>query len=225
MNSTCTSRHRGAAEPIVWSSASARGVILLDGSGSWGAGAEAAAWIRHALAERLPDEEIEPKTVSAELTRAIAQLPDSISGDELGWHFSIAAVLFGGTHVQVTALGVFSILLIHNQEARPLVTAKRLIDDLVAAGHLSRAEAEQHEYRKILVGPFFGPGATELCWSEPVPVSSADQILIGDASIITCVAAHASLLQIRHALALRDELERLGGHSCPTAILSCAHGP
>lgn len=231
MIDVCAGRYNLSTPPLVRGSPDNRSqiVVLFDGSGSWGAGAEAAAWCRESLAANLV---VGPDFTDTEFTQALeasaATLSDAIRADEWGWSFSVAAVVIRDSVVHGLAAGGFSIgLLREGAPMRRLFAPDRLIDELVRTGQLSPDDAKTSIHRRLLLSPCFGDKPDALRTRAQEALQSGDRLILGDPDLLDLLATLPPDASVPRAIELRDRVEQLGGRSCPTAVLlmeSFPHG-
>jgi hypothetical protein len=218
----CASRFDRDCPPLVWPAPAAHvGLVLLDGVESWGSGAEAAAWTREYLARRFEQgPPTSPEELSEALRRAIGAMPASISGDPWGWSFSAAAVLVRGAQLHAASMGRHAIIVVGSRGTTILATPPRVIDDLVAAGHVAAADAERHELSGVLKGPLLGETWIDLAWSPAIDVADGDLVIVGDAALPRLLRFHR-LDVSTDAVRVRDAVEQYAGRSASTAIIAC----
>ncbi len=220
MIAACASRFDRDCPPLTWQiTAGHGGFLLLDGVSSWGSGAEAAAWTRVRLAHVF---ELRPPTsphaLADELMSTLRNLPDSITADDWGWSFSVAAaVIYGGT-IQVASLGRHAIIALKQGQSITLAAPIRLVDDLVALGRVSPADAERHPLNRIMKGPFLGDAGATLDWNPPVALDGFDAVVAGDAALPRLLALRNMTL-CSDPVQVRDAVENCGGRSSSTAII------
>jgi hypothetical protein len=142
------------------------------------------------------------------------------SGDEWDWSFSAAAALIIGSQLHTASMGRHAIVVVGSRGTTILATPARLIDDLVAAGHVAAADAERHELSSVLKGPFLGETCVELAWTSPIDVADGDCVVVGDAALPRLLEFHR-LDVPADAVKLRDAVEECGGRSSSTAIIAC----
>src|SRR5262249_5371346 len=149
---SCGSRFERGCAPLLWSGSDAsEAVLLLDGVGSWGAGAEAAAWFRARLAAFVAGRrELTTSAISDALSGFVSELPPEIRDADFGWSFSFGAALLVGSKIHVATRGGLSVVLLRGDAIHTVHKPARLIDDLVALGHIRADEAEQHDLRRVL---------------------------------------------------------------------------
>jgi len=213
----CSNRYPNGVEPLVYSKPSGpEALFLFDGSGSWGSGAEAAAWFREQIAGKFrnPDE-ISPNSVNQTLTDLIPTLPKQIAEED--WSFSLAVVIIERTAIHVGALGSISVLALRGNSLMRLYSPVRLVDELVSSGRITVAEAETHQFRRMISSTFFGAEGACLNWSEASLLD--DKIILGDAALPRFLELQAVPFNFDDVNELRDDVERYGGTSSPTGII------
>lgn len=219
MIAACPSRFEEDCPPLGWcASPTQAGVVLLDGLGSWGTGAEAAAWTRERFAhdfERAPP--TSPRAFTEALSRALTELPLSITAEWGGWSFSAAAVLVDGPCWHVASLGRHAIVAVGPRGATTLAAPQRPLDALVASGQVTPAEAEHHSIAHFLQGPFVGDA--EFVWLPPIDDAEVDCVLVGDPALPRLLAL-GRVDPSAGPLGLRDAIEQHGGRSAATAIVT-----
>ncbi|WP_437828058.1 hypothetical protein [Sorangium sp. So ce1153] len=231
MIDVCAGRYKSSTPPLVRCSSDDRSqiVVLFDGSGSWGTGAEAAAWCRESLAANLA---VGPDFTHTEFTQALeaaaATLSDVTRANEWGWSFSVAAIVIRDSVVYGLAAGGFSIgLLREGAPMRRLFAPDRLVDELVRTGQLSHGDAKTSTYRRILLSPCFGDKPDALRTRAQEALQPGDRVILGDPDLLDLLATLPPDAPVPRAIELRDRVEQLGGQSCPTAVLlveSFPHG-
>lgn len=153
----------------------------------------------------------------------MTDLPAQIREDEWGWSFSVAVAVAQGNVVQVGVSGAFSVVAALGGAVQPLWMPPRLIDELVARGHVRSEDAEQHELRHIHTGPFFGEH-TELTWLDPIELQAGSKVALGHAALARLVQ-HGSVQLDGDAASLRDAVEAHGGGSFATAVVDAQPCP
>lgn len=222
MIAACASRYTGAAEPLIVGTRHGQLILyMMDGTGSWGSGVEAASWFRDWLADtHMDDLRASPTTVSETLRAGIRQLPPAIRDDDYHWSFSIVAVIADDDTIQLGACGGFAAAAVSGTHIAHLLTPARLIDKLVAEGHVPESEAEGHKYAHVLCGPFFGvDDHDKLTWLPPVAKAAQSLILIGESGLHRYLAAQRDHNLHIDPVALRDAVEAFSGRSAPTAVI------
>lgn len=223
MISACPNRYTDCVEPLVYSRSDGQeALFLFEGSGSWGAGAKAAAWFREHIADRHEASTVfTPDSITETLTYLIHRLPKQFSEDDFGWQFSLAVAIVGHNKVYVSAAGSFSAVVTHarTNTVEHLVKPIRLVDELVLRGNIPASEAKTHPLRHIVCGPFFGmERVVPLIWTEHSLLRSGDRIVLGDPALPSFFdTVPFDPLEVKM---LRDEIERFGGRSSPTAIVT-----
>jgi hypothetical protein len=141
----------GGSTPVVDRSAGGtRLVVLLDGSGSWSAGAEAARRCHdHLVAAALP-EDLGPGGVRALLAASLTDVPADWRTD--GFAFSVLALLARGTRLWTVSAGMFGAVRLGADGVTVLCPRDRLVDRLVRAGRMTADEAEVHPARHVVAG-------------------------------------------------------------------------
>ena len=219
MIAACPSSYAGAADPLIIHGACDQSVLIMfDGSGSWGTGVEAASWFRDWLAANADTRS--RHAITASLRTAIDQLPASIAEHEFHWSFSIVAAILNGHTIELGACGGFAGVVRTQSTSQPLFTPARLIDQLVAQGHVTESDAEGHQYANVLCGPFFGiDDQDDLIWIEPQLIPKDAQVLIGGDGLIRYLATidHEPFTDPE---SLHDALQQFSGRSAPTAIIA-----
>ncbi len=197
---------------------------MTDGTGSWGMGVEAASWFRDWLAAtHKHDQQASPTTVTEALRAGIKQLPSAIRDDEDHWSFSIVTVIADAETIQLGACGGFAAAAVSGTHIAHLLTPVRLIDELVAKGHVPESEAEAHKYAHVLCGPFFGVDDHDrLTWLPPVSKAAQSLVLIGESGLHRYLAAQCDQNWHTDPVALRDAVEAFSGRSAPTAVIAGA---
>ena len=192
---------------------------MCDGSGSWGTGVEAACWFRDWLATNCNAES--RQDITENLRLAIQQLPSTITDDAFHWSFCIVAAIVTKDAVEIGACGRFTAVAHKNSNLQPLLTPTRLIDELVAQGHVSESDAEDHKYANVLCGPFFGvDDQTDLIWIQPQRLAPDSQVLNGGTALGRYLASCDALVSFTDPQSLHDAVEAFSGRSAPTAIIT-----
>jgi hypothetical protein len=197
---------------------------MVDGSGSWGPGIEAAAWFRDWLASaHKNDNTISTTDVTTALRAGIEQLPSVVIDDDFHWTFSIVAVIADDTTIRMGACGAFAAAAVSRSLIDRLLTPARPIDELVTRGHVSESEAECHKHSNMLSGPFFGvDGQDDLIWIPPIENPPETQVIIGDSGLQRYLESQRSHELQTDPVAIRDAVEQFCGRSAPTAVLSAS---
>jgi hypothetical protein len=187
-------------------------LVLLDGSGSWGFGAEAA----NACFARLDASKIDYHAtvgdVHAELEGALAHAPQE--WEEEGYDFSLAILIVAGNTAVVAARGGLAVTRLLAGGGREFVhLPQRLVDQLRDRG-VDHSVLSNHPGRHILVGPFVsGLGS--------LPSPTYVQAEQGDRLVVSSYGLADLKSELRgDACTLRDTLDRAGFFSRPTAIIS-----
>lgn len=137
----------------------------------------------------------------------------------------MAVAICDRTTVHVGAIGAFSAVAIRTQVVQRLVTPIRLIDEFVSRGVVPAAEAANHRYRHWIVGPYFGmEGGKQLNWVESTGLGPGDRIVLGGTALPHFLDKQKIPINTWDAEQLRDEVERCGGSTSPTGIVTIGAG-
>lgn len=165
-------------------------IAIIDGSGSWGSGREAADRSRGILAASWGRS---PQWSAAQLAETIAEAvlstPQELRDSEFGWAFSITALLCYETRVECLAAGAYRADVIAPQTVTTLFRPKTLADDLLERRILAAEELEDFPHPDVCLGPFLGD-------SESVSLTTAAYEFSGDEVLIVTDG-----LRDNHALA------------------------
>ena len=214
----CANRFASGVEPLVVNRAGVCIVYAFDGSGSWGAGAEAAAWFRNWIAKESDGASTSPETIMELLAAGIRALPSEITGCDFHWEFSLAVAICRTDTVQVGASGSIAALAIRSKGFDRLFVPKRLVDELVTHGTILPAEGKNHQYRRIFCGPFIGADNNpELHWCAPISLFDGDRLVLADAALPHLLEKYD--FTFGNAVELRDAIEKYGVSTTPTVIL------
>jgi len=217
--STCPNRFAQGVDALVIKTGGGYLVYVLDGTGSWGAGVEAAAWFRWWISSESSSSVYSPAAVMKLLAAGLRVLPRDLSDDGFHWSFSLAVAICGSNSIQIGASGSIAAVAMSAAGIDRLFAPRRLVDDLVTQGTIALDEAETHKYRRIICGPFFGQDNTaELEWSREVAWSDCNRVVLGDAALPRFLDTHEFVFET--AIQLRDAVELFGGASMPTVILT-----
>ena len=130
---------------------------ILDGSGSWGNGVEAAAWNRkRLLATWETTTTWAIPNLEADIRESASHTPEELRDVDFGWSFSAVVLVFSATAVSGATAGLYEIELIRGEKTRALHRPKMLVDELVGSGKLTRDEALTFEHRHVYLGPLVG---------------------------------------------------------------------
>lgn len=220
---SCSSRFPGAIEPLVYSQPDgSESVFLFDGNGSWGSGVEAAGWFREQLADLIHEPDgITPTSIEGTLNELLEILPEHFVNDAFGWQFSLAIVVVEQSTVHVAATGSFAALALCGNVVQRLVAPMRLVEGLVSKGIISKAKAEtNHRYRRLITAHQFGTNGAQLKWCGPTIMESGDRIVLGDAELPHLLESQKIAFDTLDVIQLRDEIEKCGGCSSPTALIA-----
>jgi len=216
--SLCSSRFPTGVEPLVVQFPSGCIVYALDGSGSWGTGAEASAWFRNWIAEESDDSITSPQKVTELLAAGIRAIPHEITECDFHWAFSVAVAICQSKCVQVGASGSIAAIGIRLNGFERLFVPNMLVDELISRGSISRNDAHFQKYRRICCGPFFGfDNNHELNWSAPFQLCDGDRVVLGDAVLPDFLDNRK--FTFTTAVETRDAIENYGGSSTPTVIV------
>lgn len=218
----CRNSYAHGAEPLLFDTPLQSVLYMTDGSGSWGAGVEAAAWFREWLAETHDDDNLVTSTsINAALRRGIECLPARIAGCDDGWSLSIVAAIVENHEIQLGVSGGFAAVAVSPSHIHRLFTPRRLVDELVAQGVVTELEAATHRYARVLCGPFFGDSENgDLTWLAPITIGSESRIMIGESGLQRYLEANQAQKRQCDPVELRDVVEEFSGHSSPTAIIT-----
>jgi serine/threonine protein phosphatase PrpC len=132
-------------------------VVVVDGSASWGNGQEAAALGMEYLETLWKDTARWSVSQVAEgIVEAGARTPASLRDELCGCGYSVAALLCSAETVACVAAGLYRVDVLGRGARIPLYRPKRLIDQLVSSGEVSREEAASYPEGEIYVGSYVG---------------------------------------------------------------------
>lgn len=223
MIAACPSCYFGAADPLIIQTATGQTVLyMVDGSGSWGLGVEAAAWFRDWLAlAHDSGKAVGRLSVTAALQLGMERMPAEFVDDDFGCVFSIVAAIVDDHIIQLGACGGFASVAVSQSKIQRLITPVRLIDELVVRGLVPESEAEWDKRADILCGPFLAlDGQNDLIWLDPVPNTRGTQILIGAPGLPRYLESKHLYEWQTDPVKLRDAVELFSRRSAPTAIIS-----
>lgn len=152
-----TAQHRGGGYPGVIERPGVDWLLagIIDGTGCWGAGLEAADWSRRRLIQRWANLDLPSSLQIVEDIQAVAAaLPAEFRESEFGCAFSVALALVQGRECHVIAAGAYGVRMVGPTESRALFTPRRWVDLPVEAGLLTAEAAPSHPLHRVMAGPF-----------------------------------------------------------------------
>lgn len=129
---------------------------IVDGSGSWGSGREAADFTRDALANLWPRRPMSASLIAQDIADVVQDVPAHLRSDDYGWAFSIAVVLLGHTLLETVAAGSYCVDVIRHDATINLFRPAMLVDELVRRGELAANEVHSCPHGGVCIGPFVG---------------------------------------------------------------------
>ncbi len=176
-------RYHGTDHPGVVVQCAGESVVagVVDGVGSWGSGVEAADWARRRLEARwqaaLP---LSALAVRRDVLAVVSDLPRDLRQDDGGCAFSVALVLVCGGLSDVVAAGAYGVECVDPRGSRSVFGPHRWVDEMLASGVLTSADAESHVLRNMIVGPFVtGDSPADLAW-VPFVLAPEESIVIAE---------------------------------------------
>lgn len=180
----------------------------------------AADWFRDELASQFASRnELSPDLISDQLEALVPRLPADIPSAEWpAWDFSIAAVLLEDGMLRLGVIGYFSAVLLSGYGVVTVVNLFTPRHHLSLPDGVDAQKAKPHDYRAIFHDQPFCPDYRSLMWLEPVPFGGQSRLLLGDVALPRLQETQP-LIKYSDPATLRDDVARLGGYSCPTAII------
>ena len=196
---------------------------MFDGSGSWGAGVEAASWFREWLASNQQNSEfVSPASVNNALQNGKNLLPQNLIDDDVfGWSFSVVVAIVDDTSIQIGRCGAFAAVAVSRSLGDKLFAPTTLGDELAAAGNFAESDEQASKYSKIICSSFFGDGnEDQLIWTTPIKNLKGVKIVIGHATLPRFLTSCEGQVFLTDPETIRDHVEKFSGQSSPTAIIS-----
>lgn len=201
---TADGDHERALPAIVRASADGalQFVALIDGLGSWGCGAEAAARLHDALArvETLPSD-IDPAHLINRMCFPFRAVPDDWWTD--GWEFSVVGVIVRATTATIVASGAFTVVHQRGDTRSVVYRPETLADRAVREGKMSPADAKGSPAGHVILSRFFMGEARHLTVTR-LDTQPGDRLLAGSAPLDAApTAAHLAARVVRPAAIVR----------------------
>ena len=154
---------------------------IVDGSGSWGTGREAANLSRAHLESRWRSARgWSLSELQADIVEAAARTPETLRAEEFGWSYSVTVLLCSPALVEVLAAGLFRVDVLTRAGSEVLFRPRMLVDDLQAGAAHSEVDIVAFPHRDVCLGPFVG---------DEVPLATARHELGPDETIVVTHAA------------------------------------
>jgi hypothetical protein len=165
--------------------------VIVDGSGSWGSGREAADRTRDALADRWRDaRNWSLDSLAEDLSTAASSTPNELRDSEFGWSFSATCLLATENLIECVAAGFYRVDVCAPSGMATLFRPEMLLDQLVADGTLSPQAAAVFPHRHVCLGPFIGD-------KDDVTLSRARHVVAPDEAVIVTHAGRYDLSELR----------------------------
>lgn len=183
---------------------------IVDGSGSWGSGQEAADRVRNLLAEKWSG--VERWSIDAleeDVSMVASSTPKSLRDSEFGWSFSATCLLWADGLMQCAAAGLYRVDVVTKNSMETLFMPRMLVDQLLENKTLSPEAAETFEHRHVCLGPFVGD-------SEKITMARSQRHLTLDDNVFVTHAARFDHSALRASASAED----LAATSLPGAFPS-----
>jgi hypothetical protein len=139
---------RGAAQSLV---------AIVDGSGSWGSGREAADHARNVLSSRWGSTaEWSVASISNDISEVALSTPNELRDQEFGWSFSVTCLLCAHDLIELVAAGFYRVDVLKPSGMANLFRPAMLVDQLLADGTLRPETVATFSHQHICLGPFVG---------------------------------------------------------------------
>jgi hypothetical protein len=193
-------------------------LAVVDGWGSWGNGAQAAAWVRDCLdaawRRKLPTT---AHSFADELAEALRALPPDLRDPEFGCGFSVAALVARDGEVGVCAAGLYGVDVVGAAGVLHLYRPRYLSDRLIEEQGVTPAELAEMAFADVYVGSLVEdaagrPWALGLC-----TLGASDSIIIARRAVLEVVAREAGRAP-SSAVELQGRIAREQGGDAPVVI-------
>ncbi len=191
---------------------------IVDGSGSWGHGAEAADRARDLLADRWRRfEGWSSELLAHDISEVALSTPDSLRDRDFGWSFSVTAVSFEGDAVECVAAGLYRVDVLGAQGTMSVFRPEMAVDRLLADGQLSLEGVDGSAVRDVCLGPFVGDDDRVQLTTARLSLGSSETLLVTNAARYSTF--HGAAPQSARELVGR---RRLGSHPSPAILARLA---
>jgi hypothetical protein len=162
---------------------------IVDGAGSWGTGREAADLSRDILGALWAGAtDWSTARLVRDITETALRTPENLRDPELGWSFSVTALLCTEGVVECVAAGLYRVDVVGPDKRETLFRPRMLADDVLAAGTFTPETIAAFPHRDICVGPFIGDnGKVSL-------VTASRALAVTDTVLVTHAARHNAAL-------------------------------
>jgi hypothetical protein len=142
---------------LLFRSAAQSLVAIVDGSGSWGSGREAADLARDVLASRWGSTaEWSVAGIASDISEVALSTPKELRDQEFGWSFSVTCLLCAHDLIESVAAGFYRVDVLRPSGMANLFRPAMLVDQLLAAGILRAETVATFPHRHVSLGPFVG---------------------------------------------------------------------
>ena len=132
-------------------------VAIVDGSGSWGSGVEAADRARHLIDSRWQSARAwSVSSLVSDVSEIALSTPASLRDTEFGWSFSVTCLLCTRDSVECVAAGIYQVDILGPSGSMSLFRPTMLVDQLLADGTLQLDAVAGFPHQNVCLGPFVG---------------------------------------------------------------------
>jgi hypothetical protein len=164
---------------------------IIDGSGSWGSGREAADRTRELLGNRWQSaEDWSADSLIDDISTVASSTPNDLRDREFGWSFSVTCLLCTHDLIVCAAAGFYRVDVRGRSGTTTLFRPEMLVDQFLANGTLTAETAAAFPHRNICLGPFVGD-------RDLVALSTARHVVAPDDVVVVTHAARFNLPGIR----------------------------
>jgi hypothetical protein len=183
-------------------------VAIVDGSGSWGSGVEAADRARHLLDSRWRGtRDWSVAGLARDISEVALSTPANLRDKEFGWSFSVTCLLCTHDVLDLVAAGFYQVDIVGPSGTLTLFRPTMLIDQLLADGTLQPEAVAAFPHRHVCLGPFVGD-------RDEVSLSTARRIVEPGELVVVTHANRYDLSTIRFP----RSAQALAASSLPDAL-------